>query len=322
MGAQPERFAENQPAPEGPVVGPNGWVLNVCSFTQPQHGLTFRGGDISATHTVEPRVTHRILNTSTKDVVGIPAALAFGPDCALYITDEGRRSIVRVAPDGAVSDFIRDFENRPLNGPNDLSFDAGGNLYFTDPWGSSQDNPIGNVFGYDWQSRTLHRIASGMRFPNGIVVRESRLYVAETFVNRIWVWDVTGPGQATGKEAFANCPEVPGADLVGPDGMCFDSGGNLYVAHIGTGAIVVFDPMGIEIERIPTGGVKTTNVCFGGPEHDELFVTQENFGAVLRYRLGVPGDRLQFCPSRSKEHPWQTLLPRRQPLGSARPPDL
>jgi gluconolactonase len=322
MRIQPERFAENQPAPEGPVVGPSGWILNVCSLTQAEHGLAFRGGDISATHTAEPLVTHRILNTSTDAVTGIPASLAFGPDGALYITDEGRRSIVRVAPDGGVSDFIQEFEGQPLNGPNDLSFDGAGNLFFTDPWGSGPDNPIGSVFGYDWQTGNLHRIATGMRFPNGIIVRESRLYVAETFLNRIWVWDVTGPGQATGKEEFAVCPEVPGAELVGPDGMCFDRSGNLYVAHIGTGAIVVLDQLGTEIERIPTGGVKTTNVCFGGPDHDELFVTQENLGAVLRFRLGVPGDRLQFCPSRVEDHPWLTLLPSRRPIDSERRSDL
>jgi len=25
-------FAEKLPAPEGPVVAPNGWIMNVCSF--------------------------------------------------------------------------------------------------------------------------------------------------------------------------------------------------------------------------------------------------------------------------------------------------
>jgi gluconolactonase len=311
MEVQPEVFAEHQPAPEGPVVGPDGWILNVCSFTQPWHGSEFRGGDISATHISAPRDTHVVLNTSTDDVVGIPAALAFGPDGALYITDEGRRSIVRVAPDGTVSDFISEFEGRPLNGPNDLSFDDKGNLFFTDPWGSGAEKPTGRVFGYNWRSRSLNLIATGMRFPNGIVVRRSRLYVAETFANLVWVYDVTGPGEASGKSEFARCPEITDRELVGPDGMCFDSLGDLYVAHLGTGAVVVFDQNGLEIDRIPTPGVKTTNVCFGGPGHDELFVTQENLGAVLRFRVGVKGDRINFCPSESVVHPWRSMLPSR-----------
>jgi gluconolactonase len=93
--------------------------------------------------------------------------------------------------------------------------------------------------------------------------------------------------------------------------MCFDRAGRLYVAHLGTGCIVVFDPTGVEVDRIPTGGVKTTNVCFGGPAHDELFVTQENLGAVLRFRLGVQGDTLNFCPSTDPAHPWRSMLPAR-----------
>ena len=111
------------------MVGPNGWILNVCSFTQPEHGSAFRGGDISATHVDTPRQTHRLFNTSTRDVAGIPAALAFGPDGALYVTDEGRRSIVRVDPRGGITDFVQGFGGCPLNGPNDLSFDPDGNLF-------------------------------------------------------------------------------------------------------------------------------------------------------------------------------------------------
>ncbi len=309
MNVAREVFAEQQPAPEGPVVAPGGWILNVCSFTQPEHGLKFRGGDITATHLGAPRKSHRVLNTSIQEVTGIPAALAFGPDKALYITDEGRRSIVRVGADGMMSDFIREFGGGPLNGPNDLSFDYQGNLFFTDPYGSSATQPTGRVFGYRWDSGELVPIAIGMRFPNGIVVRHSRLYVAETFANTIWVWDLDGMRPTSDKTLFARCPDVEGGTLVGPDGMCFDRDGNLYVAHLGTGNVVIFDPHGQEVDRLDTGGVKTTNVCFGGESHDELFVTQENLGAVLRFRLGVPGDVLNYCPSTDDSHPWRAMLP-------------
>jgi len=227
----------------------------------------------------------------------------------LYVTDEGRRSIVRVDVNGSITDQIHEFAGKPLNGPNDLSFDPDGNLFFTDPYGSSAQNPIGRVFGYDWQQGTLTEIARGMRFPNGIVARDGRLYVAETYTNTVWVWDVIGPGRAADKRLFARCPLAPGASQVGPDGMCFDRDGNLYVAHLGTGSVVIFNPSGGEVDRIKTGGVKTTNVCFGGPAHDDLFVTQENLGAVLRIRLGITGDRLNFCPSTDPTHPWRSMLP-------------
>jgi gluconolactonase len=303
-----ELFAEHQSAPEGPVAGPDGWILNVCSETQPNRGWSARGGDISATHVERPLETRRIFNTSTEEVIGIPAALAFGPDAALYVTDEGRRAIVRVGADGRIADHISTWAGGRLNGPNDLSFDPAGNLFFTDPWGSGPDRPIGNLFGYDWTAGELHRLRTGLRFPNGIVVRDSRLYVAETITNRIWVWDITGPGQAANEMEFCVCPDQAGLEWGGPDGMCFDDEGNLYVAHIGSGSIVIYDTDARELDRIPTGGPTPTNVCFGGPDFDELFVTQDDLGAILRFRLGVRGQRLSFCPSLVPVHPWVDVI--------------
>jgi sugar lactone lactonase YvrE len=95
--------------------------------------------------------------------------------------------------------------------------------------------------------------------------------------------------------------------------MCFDAEGNLYVAHIGSGSIVIYDRDGRELERIPTGGPTPTNVCFGGPNYDELFVTQDDLGAVLRFRLGIPGARLNFCPSLDPDHAWVGVIDRSRP---------
>jgi gluconolactonase len=318
-----ELFAEQQPWPEGPVVAPGGWILNVCSFSVDGVDWVARGGDISATHVGAALQTTTLFNTSQVDVNGIPAALAFGPDQSLYVTDEGRRAIVRVTPEGALIDFISTFQGRRLNGPNDLSFDPAGNLFFTDPWGSSPDDRIGQVFGYEWATGVLHLIDSGMAFPNGIAVRDGRLVVAETYTNTLWVYDVIGPGQATGKRAFCRMPEAAdspvrwqGRPLAGPDGMAFDADGNLYVAHIGSGDVIVYDPSGRELGAFPTGGRKPTNLCFGGPAYDELFVTVDDSASIIRYRLGVEGHRLSFCPSLHDDHPWSSMLPPGHRAGS------
>jgi gluconolactonase len=315
VGRAPELFAQHQRAPEGPVVAPDGWILNVCSLPAGPPEWETRAGDISGTHVSRPLVSHAVFTTSTPTVEGIPAALAFGPDGCLYVADEGRRAVVRVAPDGTITDHITTFEGGPLNGANDLSFDPHGNLFFTDPWGSSPDKLIGRIFGYSWATGELHLIDEGMAFPNGIVVRDGRLYAAETYTNTVWVYDVTGPGLATNKARFCRMPDVPdspvlwqGKPISGPDGMAFDAPGNLYVAHVGSGYVYVYDPAGTEIEAIWTDARKPTNVCFGGPEHDQLYVTVDEPGTLVRYQMDVQGDRLNFCPSRVSGHPWGRML--------------
>jgi gluconolactonase len=305
----PILFADKLSAPEGPALGPDGWILNVCSFTLKDRDWPRKGGDITATHQSKPLVTHTVFNTSTAEVVGIPAALAFGPDGCLYVTDEGRRSIVRVTPEGVQSDFISEYQGKRLNGPNDLCFDKDGNLFFTDPWGSSLEKKIGAVYGYDWSTRTLNQIHTGLAFPNGILVRDGRVYAAETLTNKIWMYDVVGPGKAANPVEFCLLPDLKVKILTGPDGMAFDAESNIYVATVGVGFVYVFDRSGKLIESIPTGGIRPTNVCFGGPKHDTLFVTIDDLGTMVTIPLGVPGYRLPFCPSARTGHSWSKMLP-------------
>jgi gluconolactonase len=302
-------FAQELSAPEGPVVGPGGWILNVCSLDVEGRQWPTRGGDITATHVSKPLVTHKVFSTSTRAVTGIPAALAFGPDGCLYVTDEGRRSIVRVAPSGELTDFITHYGDTRLNGPNDLCFDTEGNLFFTDPWTSSLENRIGAVYGYSWTTGELCQIHSGLAFPNGILVRDGRVLAAETLTNMIWQYEVTGPGRAAEPREFCRLPDLKVKADTGPDGMAFDEEGNVYVATVGVGFVYVYDRAGTLVESIPANGTRPTNVCFGGPGHDTLFVTEDDTGTMVRIPLGVPGYRLPFCPSATPDHPWAAMLP-------------
>ena len=310
MSPQPLLLAQGLCSVEGPVVGPDGWVLNVCSISRPREKWPTRGGDITATHRDRPLETHVVFTTSTDEVEGIPAALAFGPDGCLYVTDEGRRAVVRTEPDGTLTDFITEWSGQRLNGPNDLSFDEDGNLYFTDPWTSSPSNPVGGIYGYTWVTGEVHRIDTGMAFPNGIVVHEGRLYAAETYPCKVWVYDVVGPGRGTGKREFCSLPRLDMETIHGPDGMALYAEGNLYVAHYGAGAVFVYRPSGELVARIPTPGEKPTNVCFGGPHHEQLYVTVDDPGTLVVLDLAVRGDVLNFCPSRSESHPWSAPLAR------------
>ena len=59
-----------------------------------------------------------------------------------------------------------------------------------------------------------------------------------------------------------------------PDGMCLDTEeSNLYVAHYGMRQVQVVDPSGKIIRRYQGGNLTTSNVAFGGPDMDTLYIT-------------------------------------------------
>jgi gluconolactonase len=86
-----------------------------------------------------------------------------------------------------------------------------------------------------------------------------------------------------------------------PDGMCLDAAGNLYVAHYGMKQVQVLDPSGKLIRQYDGGNVTTSNVAFGGPNMNQLFITggigpEAGEGGLFRIDLGVKG--LVILPAR------------------------
>ncbi|MBI3973810.1 MAG: SMP-30/gluconolactonase/LRE family protein [Chloroflexi bacterium] len=218
---------------------------------------------------------------------GIPAGLAFHRDGTLYVADEGEHlhGVLRVAPDGRIAPWVQEFEGRPLNGANDLVFDQNGILYFSDPWGSSLERPIGAVYRAFPDGR-LEQIDRGLAFPNGVAINAdgTAVFLAETLKNHILRYELLPDGRVGQRRIFARLSGSPG-----PDGMAFDADGHLYVAHWGEGRVDVFDPSGAEVGRIETLGRNTTNVAFGGPDRQTLVITEVETASVYRVRLDVPG---------------------------------
>ncbi|MGH2560441.1 MAG: SMP-30/gluconolactonase/LRE family protein, partial [Thermomicrobiales bacterium] len=162
---------------------------------------------------------------------GIPAGLAFHPDGSLWVADEGDQihGVMRITLDGEAKIVANQYEGAPLNGANDLAFDQQGVLYFSDPWRSSLDNPIGGFYRL-FPDRRLDRIDTGLAFPNGVAVNAdgSAVFLAETQRNRILRYAIKADGTMGPGEHFA-ATEPPS----GPDGMAFAANGDLYVAHYG-----------------------------------------------------------------------------------------
>lgn len=220
-------------------------------------------------------------------------------DQSHLVCDASRHAVLHLDASGKeLAPASTESEGQPLRGPNDLTIDIpNGGFYFTDPGGSDDKNPIGTVHYVDRTGKTF-TVASGLAFPNGIVLRPDgrTLLVAESKKNRILSYPVLAPGKLGPMTVFADLP-VKGAGQIDnqPDGMCLDQNGTLYVAHYGMRTVEVISPEGKLIRQLPGGNLTTSNVCFAGPNFDQLFVTGGEPGAV--FRLDVRARGLPILPA-------------------------
>lgn len=230
-------------------------------------------------------------------VTGAPNGHKILADGTHLVCDASQHAMLHLDRDGKLlPPASKACDGKPLRGPNDLSLDPQGGFYFTDPGESGIKNLIGTVHYVDQQGKT-HLVADKLAFPNGIVLLPGgkRLLVAESQKNRILAYPVLAPGKLGPLEVFAELPQKEGQQVDNqPDGMCLDAAGNLYVAHYGMQQVQVLDPQGKLIRRYPGGNLTTSNVAFGGPKMDQLFITgglgaESGGGGLFRIDLGVKG---------------------------------
>ncbi len=81
-----------------------------------------------------------------------------------------------------------------------------------------------------------------------------------------------------------------------PDGICVDTDGNLWVAHVGDLRVAKLNPTGELIDEVPVPAKMVTSVAFGGSDHADLYiVTADNLedpakgGSIYRDRPGITG---------------------------------
>jgi gluconolactonase len=245
---------------------------------------------------------------------GGPNGAAVGPDGAIWIANNGGAFffadsyrggyIQRWDPKtGALATVYEACDGVPLIAPNDLVFDRQGGLWFTD---HGLPTPEGRRFGALYYCRpdgtTISRQRQRLQSPNGIGLSpdEKVLYVADTETGRLWAFDVVEPGVLAPEQRHAPPGRLVAnlAGLKSLDSLAVEAGGKVCAATIGQGpeenGVTVFDPDG-STELVACPDPITTNICFGGPDMRDAWITGSLEGKLYRARWPRPGLRLNFA---------------------------
>ena len=230
-----------------------------------------------------------------RDVTGRANGLMFNNGGNLVSCEGGNFKVTEMDAEGNVIGVLAEkYNGKPFNSPNDLVVDKKGGIYFTDPrFGSDKtlNQDIEAVY-YIKANGEIIRVAENRTKPNGIILSpdEKLLYVADTFSQYVWAFDVNEDGTLTNERNFCELrlPEskenlrVPTDS--GADGMTIDKPGNLYVTtRIG---VQIFDSNGkqLEILNVPE---RPTNCTFGGEDLKTLYITAQT--SVYKINLNVEG---------------------------------
>ena len=218
-----------------------------------------------------------------------PQGTALHKDGRIFITDR-RLGVWTYEPKTKKVDLlIRYFHGQPFKGPNDLTFDDDGNLYFTDAWQTGADDPSGALFMADAASgyRKLTKLIGNLAMPNGVGIAPdgNSIYVSELRKNRNWrcPFDKNNGGPRTPAPPWRSTHRRP------PPRLKIDEKGFVYQASFNSQGIYVIDPNHeiVEFIRIPEGRF-TTNLAFR-PGGKWLYITEAQRNNVWRVEVDNVG---------------------------------
>ena len=293
--------AEGLDFPEGPVALADGSVLVV----------EIRRGTLSR---VRPDGAIEVV----AELGGGPNGAAIGPDGAAYVCNNGGRfswreqdgltlpghtppghaggAIQRVdLATGAVFTLYEACEGQRLLAPNDLVFDRAGGFWFTDYGTSDAEGTRFGAIHYASADGSLIVRAGRLPSPNGIGLSPDgrTVHVADTHTGRLWSCGVAGPGVlepglAPGLPGRVTA-SLPGYQLV--DSLAVEADGRVCVGTLINGGISICTLDGA-VEHIPVPDRMVTNLCFGGEDMRDAWITASATGRLYRTRWPRPGLKL------------------------------
>ena len=288
--------------PEGPV-----WMLD---------------GSVIVVEIEAGRIT-RVAPDGTKQLIakpgGGPNGAAIGPDGKLYVCNNGGFGWIEeeglliphnTAPDysggriervdidtGKVEVLYHACDGFGLRGPNDIVFDNHGGFYFTDLGkGRDRDSDNGGVYYAKADGSKIVTFAYPLDNANGVGLSPDgkTLYVSETTRRDLLAFDIREPGVAGPSPGL-----FPGRPIASfPARQWLDSLAVTADGHVCVGTLL--DIPGIAMVDTNTGGytdypfddLLVTNICFGGADMQDAWITLSTTGRLAKVRWDRPGLRL------------------------------
>lgn len=292
--------AEGLRFPEGPVAMPDGSVLLV-EIARQTLSRVWPDGQVEV----------------VAETGGGPNGAAFGPDGRVWITNNGgfqwRQRNGRDIPGpqpadytsgsiqavdlatGAVETIYTRCGEHLLRGPNDLVFDDAGGFWFTDPGKArDRDRDVGGLYYAKADGSEIRQMSWGLETPNGVGLSPdgTMLYVAMTTTGRLYRWKLAEPGRFDSpyeNDRGTMLMADPGENAF--DSLAVDGEGHICIATIRNGGITDVAPEG-SWTHVPTGDRLTTNICFGGADLRDAYITCSAGGTLVRTRWPRPGLKL------------------------------
>ncbi|MET0183312.1 MAG: SMP-30/gluconolactonase/LRE family protein [Caulobacterales bacterium] len=291
-----EVLAESLKFPEGPIVLPDGSVILV----------EIDGGSLTRVWKGRREVIAHL--------GGGPNGAAIGPDGAIYVCNNGggitrgagkveRGRIERV--DISTGKFERVYETigeHFLSAPNDLVFDRDGGFWFTDLAKSyERTRDLSGVYYAKPDGSRITEISYGGTGYNGIGLSpdEKTVFVAETYTGRLVAFDLAGPG-AVVKGGRGGRHVAGFAERRALDSMAVQQNGKICVGAINFGkefgGILTVTPDGASSTLTGFDDQMVTNICFGGEDMRDAYITLSNTGRLVKTRWPEPGLKLNYNP--------------------------
>ena len=188
------------------------------------------------------------------------------PDGRLLVTGDRLR---RQEPDGSMvvlddhpcNEIVADGQGRVYVNGADFNFAGGG-------------APVPGYIKLVTPDGEVRQVAGDIEFPNGMVVTPDggTLIISESFAGRLTAFDIAADGGLVNRRVFA--------DGLGPDGICLDAEGAVWVSTGGSSVVRVAEG-GKVLDRVELADDRAPfALMLGGPDRRTLFLMTAEWRAA------------------------------------------